>query len=342
MKVLLVKTSSLGDVFHTLPALDDAWRCVPGLKVDWVVEEGFKDIPGWHPAVNEVIPVAWRRWRKQLLNGQNRREMMAFRRRLKSERYDLVLDAQGLVKSALMTSMALGPKVGLCKNSCREPVAARFYDQHLSVPKGEHAIHRLRRLFSLAFDYDVPEHFSYGVDRARWTRPQATPYWLFLHGTTWDTKLWPEAYWRQLAEQVVDSGRQVVLPWGNEEEQARAQRIADNLDGAVVLPRMSLNDLTAWLAYSDAIVGVDTGLSHVAAALEVPAVAIYGSTDARLTGALGPAMSVLSSSMECAPCLSRSCLKNEPGEIQPPCYRSIDPERIFGEVTALIAKHTMA
>ena len=342
MKILLVKTSSLGDVFHTLPALEDAWRCIPNLQVDWVVEEGFKDIPAWHPAVNDVIPVAWRRWRKNLFNRQNCQEMAAFRRRLKAERYDLVLDAQGLVKSALMTRMAVGPKTGLCRESCREPVAARFYDRHLTVPKGEHAIHRLRRLFSLALGYDIPENFSYGVSRSRWTRLQESSYWLFLHGTTWDTKLWPERYWRQLAGQVVESGRQVVLPWGNEEEHARAQRIADNLNGAVVLPKMSLNDLTAWLAYSDAIVGVDTGLSHVAAALEVPAVAIYGSTDARLTGALGPAMTVLSSSMDCAPCLSRSCLKNEPGEIQPPCYRSIDPERVFTVVSNLIDKQSGA
>lgn len=333
MKILLIKTSSLGDVFHTLPALEDARSCVPGLQVDWVVEEAFKAIPAWHPVVNQVIPVAWRRWRKNVLSKQNRTEMREFRQRIQAEQYDMVLDAQGLVKSALMARLARGTRVGLCRNSCREPVAANFYQKHIAVPKGEHAIHRLRRLFALALDYEVPEVFSYGVTRSRWKAPESElPYWLFLHGTTWDTKLWPEAYWRQLAQQVIASGRQVVLPWGNEEEHQRAIRIAAELGGVRVLPRLSLDELTAWLAHAQAIVGVDTGLSHVAAALEVPAVAIYGATDAVLTGALGPEMTVLSSSLECAPCLSRTCQRPEPGDIQPPCYRSIDPDRVFSEV----------
>lgn len=337
MKILLIKTSSLGDVFHTLPALEDARRVVPDLQVDWVVEEAFQDIPSWHPVVRNVIPVAWRRWRKNLLSKQHRTEMKAFRDQIRAEEYDLVLDAQGLVKSALMARLARGPRLGLCRASCREPVAARFYQQHIRVPKGEHAIHRLRQLFSLALEYELPERFSYGVTRTRWDKPAvAAPYWLFLHGTTWDTKLWPEVYWRELAEQVLASGRQVVLPWGNEEEHQRAVRIADGLDGATVLPRLSLNELTAWLAHAQAIAGVDTGLSHVAAALEVPAVAIYGATDAVLTGALGPAMTVLSSSLDCAPCLSRSCLRRDDGDIQPPCYRSIDPDRVFQEMNRLI------
>ncbi len=331
VKILLIKTSSLGDVFHTLPALEDARRALPDLSVDWVVEEAFADIPAWHPSVDKVIPVAWRRWRKQPLAAGNRSEMRAFYQAVNATEYDLVIDAQGLIKSALITRLARGRKVGLDRHSARESLAARAYDQAIAVPRGEHAIHRVRRLFAVALGYELDmSRFSYGLDRSRWQAPvDATHYWLFLHGTTWVTKLWPESYWRQLAADVVATGRLVVLPWGNNEEQQRALRIAAGLAGVEVLPRMGLDQLTGYLAYAEAIVGVDTGLCHVAAALEVPAVAIYGATDASLTGALGPAMTVLRSQYRCTPCLSKSCLYPGKGELQPPCYEEITPARVM-------------
>ncbi len=342
-KVLLIKTSSLGDVFHTLPALEDAWRSVPGLTVDWVVEEGFAAIPAWHPAVRKVIPVAWRRWRKQLFSAKHRAEIAEFRQQLNGEQYDLVLDAQGLLKSAMITSLVKTDKqrkAGLDKHSARESLAALAYGQKYPVAKGRHAIHRLRDLFGKVFDYQCEElEFSYGVDRSRWQRPNIEGnYWLFLHGTTWVTKLWPESYWKTLAQQAVDQGRKVVLPWGNDEEHERAIRIAEGIEGADVLPKMGLNELTAWLAYAEAIVGVDTGLCHVAAALEVPAVAIYGSTDSSLTGALGPEMEVLASEYHCAPCLSRKCLNPGEGEVEPPCYQEISPARVCEQLLTRLGR----
>ena len=342
MNVLLIKTSSLGDVFHTLPALEDAYRQIPNLKVDWVVEEGFAAIPEWHPAVNDVIPVAWRRWRKQLFKKEHRQEMAAFRSRLNERQYDLVLDAQGLIKSALITSLvkASNNKVGLSKSSAREPLAAKAYRRHIDVPKGQHAIHRLRSLFAQTFEYSIDGlDFSYGVSRSRWQRPDIEDdYWLFLHGTTWVTKLWPECYWRELASMALMNGRQVVLPWGNDEELQRAERIAEGLDGVLVLPKMGLDTLTSWLASAEAIVGVDTGLCHVAAALEVPAVAIYGSTDSSLTGALGPEMEVLASQYSCAPCLSRKCLNPGDGDVQPPCYVEVGPQRVLSQLLGRLAQ----
>ncbi|WP_420591273.1 lipopolysaccharide heptosyltransferase I [Bacterioplanoides sp.] len=340
MKVLVVKTSSLGDVFHTLPAIEDAWQTLPDIEFHWLVEEGFADIPTWHPAVKRVIPVAWRRWRKNLFNKHNRQEMKAFRQQLKSEQYDIVLDAQGLIKSAVFTRLANGPRYGLDKNSCREPLAAKAYQFPQAIAKGQHAIPRVRQLFAQVLGYQVPDSLSYGVDRGRWQRPDVQgDYWVFLHGTTWITKLWPEGYWKQLAQLVTNSGKQVMLPWGNDEEKQRAERIADGIDGVSVLPKMGLNDLNAYLAYAQAVVGVDTGLSHVVAALEVPSVAIYGATSATLTGVLGPQVEVMKSEMNCAPCLSKKCLLNEPGDIQPPCYREISPQRVFDYLTGVIAEY---
>jgi len=339
MKVLLVKMSSLGDVFHALPAVQDAYQQVPNIEFHWLVEEAFADIPSWHPAVTKVIPIAWRRWRKSLTNAEVRIEMKAFYQELRNTEYDIVLDAQCLIKSAAVTRMAKGPRYGLDKNSCREPLAAMAYQHPQSVAKGQHAIPRVRQLLSQVLNYQLPETFSYGIDKGRWSRPNIEgDYWLFLHGTTWDTKLWPGSYWCELAELTVKSGRKVVLPWGNEEEKSRAERIASGVEGVSVLPKMGLNALNAYLAYAQGVVGVDTGLSHVVAALEVPSVSIYGATDAILTGVLGPNAEVLSSDYECAPCLNKQCShpdRNDGLDAQPPCYRSISPQRVF---QALLAK----
>lgn len=337
MKVLLVKMSSLGDVFHALPAVQDAYQQVPNLEIHWLVEEAFADIPSWHPAVTKVIPIAWRRWRKNLSNATVRSEMKAFYRDLRSTEYDIVLDAQCLIKSAAVTRMAKGPRYGLDKHSCREPLAAMAYQFPQAVAKGQHAIPRVRQLLAQVFNYSIPDTFSYGIDRSRWPRPEMVDgykgdYWLFLHGTTWDTKLWPENYWVELAKLVVASGRKVVLPWGNDEEKQRAERIANDIEGVEVLPKMGLNALNAYLAHAQAVIGVDTGLSHVVAALEVPSVAIYGATDAVLTGVLGPKVEVLSSSFSCAPCLNKQCThpdRNDGQPAQPPCYRTISAQRVF-------------
>lgn len=335
LKVLLIKTSSLGDVFHTLPAVQDAFQQVPGIEFHWVVEEGFRDIPSWHPAVTRVIPVAWRRWRKDLKNRAVRQEMKAFYADLRDQEYDVVLDAQGLVKSAMFTRLARGPRYGLDKHSAREPLAALAYQYGIPVAKGRHAIDRTRDLFAQVFGYEVPDTLNYGVDRSRWERPQVnSDYWVFLHGTTWETKLWPEAYWCELAALVTAQGFSVALPWGNEEERERAERIAAGQAGVMVLPKMGLNELNAWLAHASRVVGVDTGLSHVVAALNIPAVAIYGATDARLTGVCGPEVEVMSSTRECAPCLSRTCLKPDEQGVQPPCYRDIPPQRVLDHLIA--------
>lgn len=335
MKVLLIKTSSLGDVFHTLPAVQDAWEQVPGIEFHWVVEEGFRDIPSWHPAVSKVIPVAWRRWRRNLRNAEVRAEMRQFYSDLRAEEYDLVLDAQGLLKSAVITRMARGRRTGLDRHSAREGLAALAYQNRIPVARGTHAIERVRTLFASALGYQVPEGMNYGVDRSRWQRPEIEgKYWLFLHGTTWVTKLWPESYWKELAGLVTAQGYRVVLPWGNDEEKSRAERIASSCDNVIVLPRMGLNALNAWLAHAECVVGVDTGLSHVVASLGVPAVAIYGATDATLTGVSGPQVDVMSSERECAPCLSKRCIKPDDGDVQPPCYRDIPPFRVLENLIA--------
>lgn len=193
MRVLIIKTSSLGDVIHTLPALTDAAQAIPGIRFDWVVEEGFAEIPCWHPAVDQVIPVAIRRWRKNLWQTIKSGEWKAFKQRVRERKYDLVIDAQGLVKSAWLTRYVKAPVAGLDRYSAREGWASRFYDRRLSVATGQHAVERVRQLFAMALAYDLPEGIgNYGLDLERLQLPPAAPYVVFLHGTTWATKRWPK------------------------------------------------------------------------------------------------------------------------------------------------------
>lgn len=331
MKVLLVKTSSLGDVIHTLPALTDAQRAIPGIRFDWVVEEGFAEIPGWHPAVDRVIPVAIRRWRKHLLETLRSGEWQRFTERLAGQRYDLVIDAQGLLKSAWLTRYAKAPVAGLDRDSAREPWAARFYDRRYAVPRDQHALERVRQLFAQALGYPLPSGpGDYGLERNRLPIPSDEPYLLFLHGTTWPSKHWPEAYWRELAERMSAQGWAIRLPWGNAEEQARAERIAAGLERVRVLPKLNLAGVAGVIAGARACVAVDTGLGHLAAALDVPSVSLYGPTLPGRVGAYGRDQVHLCAS---GPDAGK-------GDRHKPCFDELRAERVVAALEALLRSET--
>ncbi|MFI8741420.1 lipopolysaccharide heptosyltransferase I [Stutzerimonas sp. R75] len=327
MRVLLVKTSSLGDVIHTLPALTDAQRAIPGIQFDWVVEEGFAEIPAWHPAVAQVIPVAIRRWRKHPLQTLRSGEWRRFKARLRETRYDLVIDAQGLLKSAWLTRYVKAPVAGFDRDSIREPLASRFYDRCYAVPRDQHALERVRQLFAQALGYSIPEMIAdYGLDRSQLATPGEQPYLLFLHGTTWPSKHWPEAYWRQLAERMSEFGWAIRLPWGNAEEKARAERIAQGLPSASVLPRLNLGGVAKVVAGARACVAVDTGLGHLAAALDVPSISLYGPTLPGRVGAYGRSQVHL-----CAPGPNAG-----KGDRHKPCFDGLSAEHVASELKALL------
>jgi len=327
VRVLLIKTSSLGDVVHTLPALTDAQRAIPGIQFGWVVEEGFAEIPAWHPAVAQVIPVAIRRWRKSLWQTLRSGEWRRFKARLRETRYDLVIDAQGLLKSAWLTRYVKAPVAGLDRDSAREPLASRFYDRRYAVPRDQHALERVRQLFAQALGYELPQGIGdYGLDRAQLATPGEEPYLLFLHGTTWPSKHWPEAYWRELAERMSAFGWAIRLPWGNAEEKARAERIAEGIAGASVLPRLNLGGVAKVVAGARACVAVDTGLGHLAAALDVPSISLYGPTLPGRVGAYGRSQVHLCAS---GPDAGK-------GDRVKPCFDDLLPERVASELKALL------
>ncbi len=335
MHILIVKTSSLGDVIHTLPALTDAQKHYPQLQCDWVVEEPFAEIPAWHPAVKHVIPVALRRWRKQLWQTWSSGTWRQFTQTLTQQYYDKVIDAQGLIKSAFFTYKARGLRCGLDRHSAREPLAALAYQQRYAIPKNQHAVTRIRQLFATVLNYPQPDTPpNYGIAK-HFQQQSAQPTVIFLHGTTWITKHWPDTYWIALAQRVTAAGLAVRLPWGNSQEYARATKIAAIHPNISVIPKSNLQGIATALAKAQAVVGVDTGLAHLAAALAVPSITLYGATQPARTGTYGQQQKHLQAHFPCAPCLSKKCTYSGSSNA---CYEDLSVEKVWEALQMLITK----
>ncbi|MDD7806040.1 MAG: lipopolysaccharide heptosyltransferase I [Endozoicomonas sp. (ex Botrylloides leachii)] len=290
MKVLLIKMSSMGDIIHTLPALTDAVSAIPNITFDWVVEEAFAEIPAWHPAVDNIIPVAIRRWRKSPFDALTNGEWFRFKKRLQAKQYDAVIDAQGLIKSAFLAKLARGFSHGLDKYSAREPIATHFYQNKYRVCWDQHAVERIRQLMAQALGYHVPDHkglFSLNLSSLPHDSPIKQPYIIFIHGTTWVDKHWPDPYWCRLANYANAAGFKVLLPWGNNKEKQRAEHIAQASRDIEVLAKMNLSSLAKILSRATGVVAVDTGLGHLAAALGKPSVSLYGPTSPERIGSYG-------------------------------------------------------
>lgn len=299
MKVCVIKTSSMGDVIHTLPALTDAQKAIPSLSIDWVVEENFAEIPRWHSAVNQIIPIALRRWRKSPFSIQTRNEWKNYRTLLQAENYDAVIDAQGLIKSALFaTRFAQGVKHGYDRQSIREPLASFFYDKKYAISYQQHAVERIRQLFALSLGYELPQvQGDYGIARHFLHQTPEQNYVVFIHSTTRTDKHWEESEWQRLIEKITAlSDYEIHLPWGNEQEKARAERLAQVHSNVIVLPKLTLTELAKQLANAKAVVSVDTGLAHLTAALDKPNITLYGATDPKLIGCYGKNQYYLSAS----------------------------------------------
>ncbi|WP_417068888.1 lipopolysaccharide heptosyltransferase I [Niveibacterium terrae] len=287
--LLIVKTSSMGDVIQYLPAITDLHRHRPELAIDWVVEAPFAPLARLHPAVRRVIPIALRSWRKRLYLPSTWRAFGALKKELAGE-YDQVIDAQGLLKSALVARLAKAPVAGYAKNSAREPIATRFYDQKFQVSWQRHAVERNRLITAAALGYTAEGGPDYGIHAPEpaadaWAPPE--PYVLLLTATARDEKLWPEPNWIALGRELNRRGLHCVLPAGNATEVARVERIAAELPHASRVPAMSLDALATVIERAQCAVGVDTGLSHLAAALSTPIAALYVATEPGANGVAG-------------------------------------------------------
>jgi heptosyltransferase-1 len=288
-RVLFVKLSSLGDVVHHLPAVTDLLAHRPGARIGWAVEEAYAELVRLHPGVSEVIPVGLRGLKRNVFDAKRWGRLGSARRTLGRGEWDFVVDAQGLLKSALVARAARGATFGLDRMSARERGAARFYDVRIAVARERHAVERNRELVAKVFGYDVEGEARYGL-RA----PPAAPSWapfdryaVLLHAASRADKRWPEERWVALGRLLAQSGHTAIFPGGSERERADAARLAGQVPGAIAAPAMGLAEAAALLGHAAFVAGVDTGLTHLAVALERPTVGIYTATRPELTGLHG-------------------------------------------------------
>lgn len=283
-RLLIVKTSSLGDVIHNLPVLEDVAAARPDVKIDWLVEEAYVELLGLQPRIDRVIGVGQRSWRT-LPKALSQQARAAFTQQLRSRSYQMVLDSQGLLKSAVLARQAKlapgGQRVGLALGSIREPLARVFYHQAYTIGSSQHAVERLRSLSAQALGYRVegPPRFGLRVMHAHFEWLPAVPFVTFIHGTARLEKRWPLEDFRSLASRIASPALHVVLPHGGDDEEERAHAIANGSRYIHVAPRVGLPQIAALLQQSRLVVGVDTGLTHLSAALERPTVGLFGATE---------------------------------------------------------------
>jgi heptosyltransferase-1 len=288
VRLLIVKTSSMGDVIHALPLAADLAQAFPQATIDWLVEEAFAAIPAMSRHVTAVHRVALRRWRHAPLASAHRGEIARLKRELRAARYDLVIDAQGLLKSAWIARWANAPVAGFSSASARERLASRFYRTRFDIPRTLHAVDRCRALGALALGYEVrgPARFDLGCASQPAVTVQA-PYAVLLANASRATKLWPVDRWIEVERTLAARGLLSVLFWGSEEEGVRTRALAAQMQRALVARRSSLDSIASTLAGARVVIGLDTGLSHLAAALGRPTVAIYCDYDPGLAGLVG-------------------------------------------------------
>ena len=286
--VLFIKTSSLGDVIHHMPALTEAHARLPARRFVWVVEEAFAPLVRLHPAVSSVIPVASRRWRRSLPGPALWREIAKFGQTLRACDYDAVVDTQGLIRSALIARAARGRRHGYDSGSIRERAASLLYDVRHRVAREQHAILRNRALTGLVLGYTPDGPPDYGLDRAALSAtPHDAHYAVLLHATAQREKEWPVEHWAALGQSLLARNIRPVLPWGNARERDRSRAIAAALPGADVPDFQPLDGVARLIAGASLVVGVDTGLLHLAAALNVPLAGIFIGSEPALTGPMG-------------------------------------------------------
>ena len=287
MKLLIIKTTSMGDVVHALPALTDILRLRPGTTVDWLVEAPFAAIVQLHPGVRRVLPLAWRKWRKRLWARETGEAISALRSELQREPYDLVLDLQGLLKSAMWGLQARGPMAGYDWGSAIEPLTSVLYKRRATVSLQFQAVERNRRLAAAHLGYFMPStapDFGIRAPAAGWQVPGKSA--ALIPCASRPEKLWPEANWIAVGQRLMSRGLTPLVVWGNEEERVRAERIAAGCKG-VVPPFLSVADMAGVLGRAWQIVGLDTGFSHLAAAFGIPTIGIYCDHEPGLAGITG-------------------------------------------------------
>jgi len=303
-KFLLVKLSSLGDVLHNLPIVWDIRRQYPQAQIDWVVEEAYVDLlkplqtTSTFKGIDCIIPIGLRRWKRNFFSLHNWQELFQFIRTLKTEKYDEIVDSQGLIKSALVARLAgktLSGKVTGLANATEysgyEPLARTFYDESVQVPKQCHAVDRSRYVLSSAMRTPLinrsipiafyPPHFIEQLTKPLDQAAQSNlndlkkPYVLCFHSTAREKKKWSQESWIAVGQYLIKKGLTPIYPWGNWPEKKVSQEISTDVEGSIVPPAYSIHDYFQIISQASLSIGVDTGLTHLSAVLNRPTVEIY-------------------------------------------------------------------
>ena len=304
MRVLIVRVSSLGDVVHNMPMVADILRHHPAAQIDWVVEEAYVPLVRLNQGVRRIVPFALRRWRRSLTSNATRAELAQFRRDLRAEAYDIVFDTQGLVKTAVVMRMARlapgGRRVGLAnatEGSGYEPLSRVFHTQSIPVARHAHAVSRARTVAAQALGYvfdDIAGSAENAViaadaslggpdfgmappalSRSASAWLPSMPYVVFFHGTARIEKSWAPAHWIAIGRLLAERGLPLLLPWGSAAEKSAAAHLAAHVPGAMVLPQLTMMDAVLLAQRAALVIGVDTGLTHIAAAFTRPTIELY-------------------------------------------------------------------
>lgn len=338
-KILLIKITSMGDLIQMLPALTDAAKAIPGIRFDWLVEDSFKDIPALHPSINKIIPLPYRRWKKNLKQAWNSGEWRIFLQELRGQSYDKVIDLQSNLKSAIAGLFAKGPRLGLDKNSVSEYGAQFFYQKTITIARQQNHVERLRQILATYLEYPYPQTpADYGIVKAE--LPTLDFYipekFVFITAiASVKNKLWPEPFWQEIVAEILQTGYEVVLPWWSSEEKERMLRLQNQHPKIHLLPPLSLQKKASVIAQAAAAISLDTGLSHLAAALDIPNICLYGPGDADTCGTVGYRQTHIRAEYpSCSPCNSMRCSYTGETRYHPACMASIAPQEV---ITALRA-----
>lgn len=341
MKVLLVKMSSMGDVLHTLPAITDLKAHNPAIALHWVVEANFAHLAQWHSGVDKIIPIEQRKWLKHP-GWHSFQQWRLWQQALQQTHYDVVIDAQGLLKSAFITRAARThqgkPAQRHGFDAPREPLAKLAYHHRHTIDAGLHAVTRTRQLFAQTFGYAVTTNPNFGIQPYFTDAQASTAPVVLIPGTTWHTKHWHFAHWVSLAQELIQRQLPVYVIWGSPQEKAIAQALQATVPEVQFADqRESIECVASQLNSAMAVVGVDTGFTHIAGALGTPTLALYGPTSSAKVGLLGPDTHNYASQLACAPCHKRTCQFQKQGDIQAPeCQQNLSPSNVLNWLEAYL------
>lgn len=333
-KILLVKITSMGDLIQMLPALTDAQNTIPGIQFDWLCEDSFQDIPALHPSIRKIIALPYRRWKKNIREAIRTGEIKQFLKTLRAEKYDMVIDAQSNIKSALFALLAKGPHMGLDKTSVREFGAHLFYRKTISIDRNQNHTLRMRQLLATFLNYPVPQTpYDYGIPSSYLEKidmPLPSRFIFLTVIASMQYKLWPEENWKNIIDYLLDKGFNIVMPWWSQAEKERVTRLQNGHPKVHLLPPLNLKQKAYVLSQAQGSISLDTGLAHMAAALNIPNICLYGPNDAKFCGTMGSNQQHLTAtSPDCVPCNKSRCrFIEEEAYSYAPCMKNILPEMV--------------